>query len=98
MQTLTVRIVASLVDYVTDRDGNLIRGSKTERQTRVYRTDFVRPDGKTTTSRQKEEALVCPGCGAPVQANVSGKCAYCGCIVLAGTHDWAMNSYGKWNG
>ncbi len=94
-EVLTVKVQASLVDYVTDEAGNTVRGSETERHCRTYRIDFIRTAGSKTKAAQ-DGARVCPSCGAAVTVAGTGRCEYCGCILTAAEYGWVMNSYGEW--
>jgi hypothetical protein len=33
---------------------------------------------------------LCPQCGAPLQVDEGGSCAYCGALVLSGGRDWVV--------
>ena len=32
----------------------------------------------------------CPGCGASIDANLSGKCEYCGSVITIGNNTWVL--------
>lgn len=94
---LTVRIKATLFDYVTDDStGDLLSGNRTERQTRYYRLTFIRTAGKKTEVGQKLSSATCPNCGAPLQVTAAGVCEYCMSVVTTSEFDWVLNRYELW--
>ena len=40
---------------------------------------------------QPARAQACPGCGAALEINMAGSCAYCGAHVTAGEFDWVLS-------
>lgn len=94
---LTVRITCALTDYVTsDETGAVIGGYPNERQTRVYKLEFVRTAGMKTHTHAQQTSYTCPNCGAALPETGTGKCDYCGSIVITGEHDWMLNNYALW--
>ncbi len=97
-EILVVRLNATLLDYVTDdQTGALLEGSKTERRNRTYRLEFIRTAGVLTDTSVDLTSHECPCCGAPVEVNATGHCAYCRNVITSGNFGWVMNEYTRWN-
>lgn len=97
-EILVVRLNATLLDYVTDdTTGKLLEGSKTERRNRIYRLEFIRTAGVLTDTAADLTSHECPCCGAPVEVNATGHCAYCRNVITSGKFGWVMNEYTRWN-
>lgn len=97
-EILVVRLNATLLDYVTDdTTGKLLEGSKTERRNRTYRLEFIRTAGVLTDTAADLTSHECPCCGAPVEVNATGHCAYCRNVITSGKFGWVMNEYTRWN-
>ena len=97
-ERLTVRLRASLLDYTTPDDSPdiILSGSKTQRQERTYRLEFVRTAGKQTDATKELLSQECPSCGAPLEVNSAGVCAYCKSIITSGDYGWVLNQYTLW--
>lgn len=88
--SLTVRFYAVCRDYDIDKDSKkIVRG---DREMRGFQEDWVfqrsskaitRPDGGTLSQK-------CPNCGAPLNLDNAGTCAYCKEMVMGGKHDWVL--------
>ena len=86
-EIVQVRIISRYMDYLIDKDtGNLIRGDNTRRIERDYHLTFTK---KLIT---KDIGLVrkCPGCGASISVNTSGKCEYCDTIYNLEDYDYVL--------
>ena len=96
-EVLTVRVDMSLCDYTTDdATGNILEGVKTMRLVRAYRLEFIRSTGAKTVAGETVKAHSCPHCGAPLDLNAAGRCAYCDSVVTSGQYGWVLNTYNKW--
>jgi len=96
-EKLTIRLSASLLDFTTDDlSGEIIRGSTTQRASRIYRLEFIRKKGVLTSNDHKTNAKECPSCGAPIAVNNTGRCEYCKNIVTDGDYGWVLNDYAAW--
>ena len=74
------------MDYLMDEDGNFISGNNTSRiQKDNYLTFEKLIEGKTLGNVRK-----CPGCGATLDINRSGKCEYCGSIFDLDKKGWIL--------
>ena len=88
---LTVELHVRLVDYVTDdKTGTVIRGSKTKERFMGYEYTFIRTKGGAT-AKPENGAATCPHCGAPMDINHSGRCAYCDSVLSSGEYDWVVS-------
>jgi uncharacterized Zn finger protein (UPF0148 family) len=86
---ITVRIYARSVDYtVRDSDGRVVSGSR--RKLRRYSEYWTLIRGTGTTGQTTTEAK-CPSCGAPLDVNQGGECAYCSARVTTGEFDWVLS-------
>lgn len=96
-EVLSVRLEASLLDYVTDDEsGKVIEGSKTRYQHRFYYLEFIRRNGIKTSSEHGLDITNCPNCGAPTKVTSSGECEYCHSIITNGDFGWVLNKYMAW--
>lgn len=93
---ITVRLSASLLDFTTDKDGNIVEGNKTNRVYRVYKLNFKRVFGTKTKSEDGINTTNCPNCGAPNNITSSGKCEYCGSVITTGEYGWVLDEYSAW--
>jgi predicted lipid-binding transport protein (Tim44 family) len=86
---ITVAIDATAVDYeVDERDGRVIFGDREQRPFTEYWT-FERTAGTTTPEKGLLDQT-CPNCGAPVELNEVGECAYCRAAITSGRFDWVL--------
>ena len=76
-------------DYVTNKDGMVVRGSAYNNVTNTYILTFVR------TKTQSPGVNVCPRCGANVEGNVSGECEYCKAKLINTNFNWVMSKKEK---
>lgn len=91
-EIVTIRLNASLIDYVEDSDGKVIEGSKTSLKYRKYEIKYMRTIG-ITTSKEKLSTTDCPNCGAPMSITASGICQYCNAAVTTGDYNWVISKY-----
>jgi len=87
VETLTVRIYASCLDWTEQTDtGEVCGGSNTERRIFSEYWTFVRSIGAT---RSSTDLMACPSCGGALdQMSMSGVCGYCDSKVSHGDFDW----------
>lgn len=96
-ETITVRLNATLLDYVTDDEtGKIVSGSDTERRNRFYKLSFVRTSGVKTEDSHDMSSNECPSCGAPISISATGICEYCKNVVTSGNYGWVLNEYARW--
>ena len=88
--SITVRIHAYSRDYDVAQDsGEIVRG---DRVVRLWTEDwtFTRSSSATTKAGSGTRQN-CPNCGAPLDLDAAGTCAYCQQLVMAGAYDWVLS-------
>ncbi len=87
-ETITVRIFAKMKDYITINGKTLQENyTPTDRIFSEYWT-FMRKKGVQTGTLSTEK---CPNCGAPLQINAAGICAYCDTKITTGRFSWVLS-------
>jgi len=84
-QSATVRVVASTVDAAVDAAGAVQHGTL---QPRRLGCDMPL---RRRVHREGDVSL-CPRCGAPLRASVTGACDFCRQAVAGGGGDWLLDS------
>jgi len=87
---IKTKIDASCADYTLDRQGKMIRGSKTSTGFSEFWT-FIRTVGVVTNNDKQLKDNKCPNCGAPLEVNATGQCNYCSAVVSSGQYDWVLS-------
>ena len=85
---IKVYIVSRYLDYLMDEDGNYVSGDQNVRSERANYLTF----NKKINHEETGSVRKCPGCGASIDVNASGKCAYCGTIYNLDDKDWVLTS------
>lgn len=85
---IKVCIVSRYLDYIMDKNGNYVSGDKNVRSERANYLTFTKKINHLETGSVRK----CPGCGASIDVNASGKCAYCGTIYNLKDKDWFLTS------
>lgn len=84
-------IQAQMIDYQQDIDTGMIKaGNPTRLVKNRYLLTMCRSVG-TKTPEEKDGAVNCPNCGAPLTAVAYGKCEYCGSLVTSGKYGWVIS-------
>lgn len=86
-EVIKVEIISRYMDYIIDKDtGNTISGDDTRR---IEKRNILTFEKKLIT---KEMGLVrkCPGCGASISVNTSGKCDYCDSVFNWEDYDYIL--------
>lgn len=86
-EVIEVEIISRYMDYIIDIDtGETIKGDDTRR---IEKRNILIFEKKNDT---KDIKLVrkCPGCGASISVNTSGKCEYCGTIYNLEDYDYIL--------
>ena len=85
---IEVNLISRYLDYLMDEDGNYISGDTDVRSEKNNHLIFTKK-----INYQKSGAVrKCPGCGASIDVNASGKCPYCGTIYNQEDKDWILTS------
>lgn len=86
-EVVEVEIISRYMDYIINIDtGETIKGDDTRR---IEKRNILTFEKKKDTKNIK---LVrkCPGCGASISVNTSGKCEYCGTIFNQEDYDYIL--------
>lgn len=79
------KYVIEFYDYIIDKaSGRVLRGSKSSKLRMYYNFTFIMKN-----TEQKIDK--CPNCGAPVEVNASGVCAYCNSKIVGENTSWVMS-------
>lgn len=85
---IEVLLVSRYMDYVIDEDSaNLSRGNNTSRIEKNNKLIFI----KNKNTKNANIVRKCPGCGASISVNTSGKCSYCGAIYNLEDYDFILD-------
>lgn len=86
---VTVIVTSRYMDYIVDKNsGNFISGNNQYRIEKNYTLIFT----KKRNFLQQGVVRKCPGCGASISVNTSGKCEYCGTIYNLEKYDYILTS------
>ena len=85
---VTLRVFATGFEVTTNAAGEVVGGSR--RRERPYSEYWTLVRGASVRG-QPPRAQACPGCGAALEINMAGSCAYCGVHVTAGEFDWVLS-------
>lgn len=91
--TVTFQTSVQYYHYITDRDGQIITGSKELLFQAKYETDliYIQDRSKVTNELDHALGLNCPNCGAPITSLGQKFCEYCGSgIVELNIHAWSF--------
>ena len=83
---IKVYILSRYLDYLMDEDANYISGDTDVRSERANYLTFI----KKINHKESASVRKCPGCGASIDVNANGKCAYCGTIYNLEDKDWVL--------
>ncbi len=82
-----ISLEARYLDYQMDIDsGKIVSGNDNQRVMKTYNLKIIK--SKNTS----EQGMIrrCPGCGASLDVNYSGKCPYCGAIYNQEDYDYQI--------
>ena len=84
---ISVLLTSRYMDYKIDKTtGNYKTGNNSSR----IEKDFYLTFEKNMDTKIEGCAKKCPGCGANMDVNYSGKCEYCGTIYDTADYDWIL--------
>lgn len=84
-----VLLTSRYMDYIVDKTtGNFKSGNNTSRIEKNFYLTFEKNIGV----KKEQNAKKCPGCGANIDVNFSGKCDYCGAIYDTENYDWVLTN------
>lgn len=88
---LTVFMNTRYNDYIVKEDTReVVKGDPNRTYHVQYKLKFMRTLGVKTGQLSNKSTASCPNCGAPVDVNAAGQCAYCGTVITNGEHDWVL--------
>ena len=88
-EAVTVRIHASCKDYVLDKQGRLMGGSKIKKRKFTEYWTFIRRAG---VKNDDYDYKTCPNCGAPAdKIGQAGICEYCNTKISNGDFSWVLS-------
>lgn len=86
--TIKVFLQSRYMDYIINlSNGNTVSGNDSSR----IQVDYTLTFTKKANARIQGLIRRCPGCGAPINVNDSGKCEYCGAIYNQEDYDWVLS-------
>ena len=86
---IKVDIESRYMDYLVDKEtNNFISGVNDHRVEKTNHLELTKMLGSKLYGSVKK----CPGCGANIDINNNGKCAYCGTIFDTEKYDWILTS------
>ncbi len=87
-EIIEVEIISRYMNYIINKEGETISGDDTRRIEKKNILVFEKKkDVKETKIVRK-----CPGCGASISVNTSGKCEYCDTIYNLEDYDYVLTS------
>lgn len=88
-EIVSVILVSRYMDYIIDMNtGDLISGDDTRR---IEKTNILKFE-KMLDAKKNNLVQKCPGCGASIDINNSGKCEYCDTIFDLKNYDYILVS------
>ncbi len=87
-QAVTIRVFACGYDYVVDREGKIVSGSKSKTRDYTEYWTLIRTAAKKGATKIEP---VCGNCGAPIEIDQAGECIHCRAHVTAGEFDWVLS-------
>ena len=90
--TIMVRFFASCADYDIDLSNDKHKVIKGDKSISDWAEDWVfqRKSNAVTKPNGGTMAKKCPNCGAPLNLDLAGVCAYCRAPVMSGEFDWVL--------
>ena len=89
---IKVHLQSRYMEYIISLDdGSYISGNNQSRKEVGYTLTLT----KKIAHKDQDIVRKCPGCGAPIDVNASGKCEYCGTIYNQEDYDWVITGLAK---
>ena len=86
---IEVKLISRYMDYLIEKDtGDLISGDNTKR---IEKTNFL-TFKKIRNFENQKNIRRCPGCGASINVNSNGVCAYCGTTYNLIEYDYILTN------
>lgn len=91
-----IQISSRMNDYIIDeKTRNIIKGNPNEDHFNMYNLIFERARNSITnidSGNKHTSTMNCPNCGAPTEVTSSGKCEYCGSVIVTRSSEWTLIS------
>jgi len=81
--SIKVRMTVSCLDYVVNKNEEVIRGNKLRKVVYNYEMTF--------TKGLEEKDNKCPNCNAPLDNVTTSICPYCNSTVISSNHEWVLS-------
>lgn len=86
---ITFKLISRYMDYIIDSEsGDFIKGNNKSRIEKTYILTFKKSRDFDTQKNIRR----CPGCGASIDVNGNGKCAYCGTVYDLEEYDYILTN------
>ena len=82
-----VNLISRYMNYYINENGDFLRGNNKRRDEISHKLVFRKKLNASSNSVVK-----CPGCGANVDSNFSGRCEFCGMTYSAENYDYQLES------
>ena len=83
IETIETIMIVKCRDYIVDNNNKVIRGNKNIMNIYAYKLTFAK-------HTDNKSIKYCPNCGAPIDINSTGKCAYCASTIINNETKWIM--------
>ena len=94
-----IQINSRMNDYIIDeKTKNVVKGNPNEEHFNTYNLTFKRASNSITNINSENKhtsTMNCPNCGAPTEITSSGKCQYCGSVIVTRSSDWTLTNIRK---
>lgn len=94
-----IQISSRMNDYIIDeKTKNIVKGNPNKEHFNIYNLTFKRASNSITNINSENKhtsTMNCPNCGAPTEITSSGKCQYCGSVIVTRSSDWTLTNIRK---
>ena len=87
-EAITVRVLATSLDFTLDRRNAVVAGSRERRRRYSEYWTFIRSRPREGS---RQGPLTCPHCGAGLVVNMAGACNVCDVKMSSGEFDWVLS-------
>ncbi len=94
--TIDIWLTATAYDYIADAKGAMVSKSR-DLSTWDEKWSFMRSVKVQTKVQEGVKSTKCPNCGAPLEINAVGECAYCHSKINRFDFDWVLSEIEQLN-